>query len=1153
MNNFSFKIFLFLVFTFIFFNIKSQTLVINEVSQGPSGSKEYVELVVVGAPTCNGISTMDLRGYYIDDNNGTFASGTGTGIADGCVRFANIAFWSAIPYGTIIVIYNDADVNNSVPGNDLSIADGNCLLVIPVSNTTLLERQTTQPSTGTSAVYPTSGFVAGGNWVQISMANSDDSFQTRNALGVLVHAVSWGNNTTSNIIYFAGGTGGKVMFNANTTNTNPATQSNWSNVVVAGNETPGVPNNAANAAWINSMNNSCTALSPMMLTTSIINAGCVCNGSATVSATGAISPYTYSWSPSGGSSASATNLCAGNYTVSVTSFNGCVQTKTVAITSSSTTSVTVNSQTVCAGTAAILTATPSTAGGTFSWSPGGLTTSSVSVSPGSTTTYSVIYTLAGCSGTNNGIVTVQPLPSVTVNSATICSGQTTTLTANGATTYSWNVGSTGSSLTVSPISNTNFTVTGTTNGCTNTTVSTVSVIPLPTVTVNSPTICAGGTATLIANGGTTYVWNTGSTSNSLVVLPTSNTNFTVIGTTNGCTNTAVSNVSVTPLPSVTVNSPTICSGQTATLIANGASTYTWNNGSNNNTLSDNPTTTTNYTVIGEDLGCLNTATTSIVINPNLSLSVNAPTICLGQTTTLTCFGATSYTWSNGSVGNNITVSPLTTTSFSVLGINGTCSGSTITTVVVNPLPTLTVNSPTICSGQTATLTANGASTYTWSTGFVGNRLVISPSSNTLILVTGTNGVCSNTTSATVNVISSPVLSVNASTICVGEWATLTVSGANSYVWNNGTTTNSIIVNPLTTTTYSVIGTIGLCSDSTTVNVSVNQLPIISATSQTICSGQTTTLTAIGASSYNWNNSTFTNTLVVSPSVTTVYNVTGFSANCSSSITASVVVNTAPNVSIISDKISGCVPLCVQFTDLTTVSSGTLTSWAWDFENGVTSNLQNPLNCFDNEGSYDISLIATSSNGCSKTYLIPNMINVFPSPVAEFTSNFQETDILNPIIDFTNLSSNSNSYFWNFGNENTSTLTNPSHTYNTEGIYSTTLTATNQFGCKDIMIHDVIVKGIFTFYAPNTFTPNEDRVNDVFIPLGVGWDLEKYELNIFDRWGNNCFNTKDAGKGWDGKVNNGNEPAQIDTYTWKVNLTDVFGKNHKYIGRISIIK
>jgi gliding motility-associated-like protein len=104
-----------------------------------------------------------------------------------------------------------------------------------------------------------------------------------------------------------------------------------------------------------------------------------------------------------------------------------------------------------------------------------------------------------------------------------------------------------------------------------------------------------------------------------------------------------------------------------------------------------------------------------------------------------------------------------------------------------------------------------------------------------------------------------------------------------------------------------------------------------------------------------------------------------------------------------------------------------------------------------------------------------------------------------------------------------------------------------------MIHDVIVKGIFTFYAPNTFTPNEDRVNDVFIPLGVGWDLEKYELNIFDRWGNNCFNTKDAGKGWDGKVNNGNEPAQIDTYTWKVNLTDVFGKNHKYIGRISIIK
>jgi len=102
-----------------------------------------------------------------------------------------------------------------------------------------------------------------------------------------------------------------------------------------------------------------------------------------------------------------------------------------------------------------------------------------------------------------------------------------------------------------------------------------------------------------------------------------------------------------------------------------------------------------------------------------------------------------------------------------------------------------------------------------------------------------------------------------------------------------------------------------------------------------------------------------------------------------------------------------------------------------------------------------------------------------------------------------------------------------------------------------VIHDVIVKGIFTFYTPNTFTPNEDFINDVFLPIGVGWDPDKYQLEIFDRWGNNCFTTKVVARGWDGRANNGNKTAQIGTYTWKVELTDVFGVSHNYIGRITL--
>jgi len=1573
MYYFNIKFFISIVFTFIFFNVKSQTLIMNEVSNGPAGNQEYVEFVVVSNAvtyTCTNLTPpcIDIRGWIFDDNSGYH--GTGVGVAPGAVRFANSPIWACVPLGTIILIYNNGDRNPAIPADDLSMADGNCTIIAPL-NSTLFESNTITPG-AIACSYPAAGWTAGGNWNNTVLANTGDCARIVDLGGCEVFSVCYSGANQNNLIYFAGAGGQKVYY---FNNGNPTVQANWSSGSASpspGNQTPGAPNNAANAAYIAQFNNGCLPITQPTVTAVPVNAGCTCNGSATASTSGSIGGYTYVWydasmTPIGQTSATATALCAGVYHVISTSLIGCTATTSVTITSSSTTSVTVNSSTVCAGTSAILTATPSTAGGTFSWTPGGQTTSSISVSPGSTTTYSVTYTLAGCSGTNNGIVTVKPLPTVTVNSPTICSGQTATLTANGATTYTWNTGSTTNPLTVSPTTNTNFTVTGITNGCTNTAVSNVSVTSLPTVTVNSPVICAGQTATLTASGATSYVWNTGSTINLLTVSPSINTNFTVIGTTNGCTNTAVSNVSVTSLPTVTVNSPVICAGQTATLTAsgatsyvwntgsttnpltvsptsntnftvigitngctntaisnvvvnsnptvtvnppiicsgqsatltasgassyvwdtgastntivvsptsttnytvlgastgctstvvasltvnplptvtvnslsicigqtatitangantyvwntgsttnplivspttntnftvtgttngctntavaiisvtplpsvsvnssticagltatltaNGASTYTWSNGANNGSLSDNPLTTTNYTVTGEQLGCINTATANIVINSNLSLSVNEPTICSGQTATLTSVGAITYTWSNGAIGNSIIVTPTTTTSFTVVGNNGACFGSTVTTVFVNPLPivtvnssticssqtssltangatvylwntgstsnlisvtpssntsytvigislgctntaiadvsvtplptvvvnssticsgqtatitasgatsyswntgsllstltdapttnttytvtgaalgctstaianvsvtplptvtvtssticigqtatitasgastyvwntgslsntitdappantsytvlgsssnctnsaianvsvtplpAVTVNSSTICSGQTATLTANGASAYLWNTGATGSALVISPTVNTSFSVVGTNAGCSNTVSTIVNVVSSPSLSVNSATICEGQTTTLSVSGASSYIWNNGTTTNTAVVSPVATTIFSVVGSIGTCSTTTTVSVVVNPMPIISVPSITICAGQSATLTAVGASFYNWNTNSNLNPLVVSPNATITYSVIGTNLNCTSSTTATVFVENSPTVAFNSINIAGCAPLCSQFSDLSTVVSGTISNWNWSFGDGYSSTSQNPSHCFDNSGLYDVSLTVTSSNGCSKTYTNLDMIHVYPNPTAEFISNVEETDILNPIVDFTNLSSNANSYEWNFGSLTTSTLTNPSYTYNQEGIYSTTLTATNQYGCKDVAIHDIIVKGIFTFYAPNTFTPNEDNKNDIFLPLGVGWDSEKYQLDIFDRWGNYCFTTKQVGQGWDGKANKGSETAQIDTYTWKVDLTDVFGKNHKYIGRVTIIR
>jgi len=131
-----------LVFWLVSMNhLFGQTLIINEISNGPNGSKEYLELVVVDTAVSNCNSSVppniDIRNWIIDDNNGYHSNGvTGTGVAPGCNRFSNDPLWSSVPLGTIIVIYNDGDPNGDLPIDDLSLSDGNCLIVAPINNVT---------------------------------------------------------------------------------------------------------------------------------------------------------------------------------------------------------------------------------------------------------------------------------------------------------------------------------------------------------------------------------------------------------------------------------------------------------------------------------------------------------------------------------------------------------------------------------------------------------------------------------------------------------------------------------------------------------------------------------------------------------------------------------------------------------------------------------------------------------------------------------------------------------------------------------------------------------------------------------------------------------------------------------------------------------
>lgn len=453
-----------------------------------------------------------------------------------------------------------------------------------------------------------------------------------------------------------------------------------------------------------------------------------------------------------------------------------------------------------------------------------------------TYTVSLVATNSGGSGTYTKTITVNALPNVTVNSPTICAGQTTTLTAAGASTYSWSTGASGTSLTQSPANTTNYTVTGTsTAGCVKTATATVTVKATPTVSVNTPSICTGSSAVLTASGATTYSWSTSATTASISVSPANTATYTVTGTTNGCTQAKTATVTVNSLPTVSVASSTICSGQTATLTASGtSSSYTWNTGASGANLSVSPSGTTSYTVTGtSSAGCAKTATASVTVKTTPSVNANSTAICQGSSAVLTASGATSYNWSTSATTSTISVSPSSTATYTVTGTTNGCSGSATAVVTVNSLPSVNANASTICAGGTATLTASGASTYTWSTGANGSSITVSPSGAASYTVTGTNASgCTASYVTNVNVASAPSISVNSATICNGGNATLNASGVSTYSWSTGSNNTSVSVSPSSTTVYTVTGNSSGCSvmASNTATVIVNPLPSVALAS-----------------------------------------------------------------------------------------------------------------------------------------------------------------------------------------------------------------------------------------------------------------------------------------------------------------------------------
>jgi len=858
----------------------------------------------------------------------------------------------------------------------------------------------------------------------------------------------------------------------------------------------------------------------------------------------------YLWS-NGAITQSILVTMSGNYTVTTTDINGCSGTSPITIVTVyplPIVTITPDGPTdFCDGESVMLTSSP---GESYLWSNGQTTQSILVTMSGS---YSVTMTdINGCSGTSpNTIVTVYPLPIAIITPlgpTEFCEGGSVTLLSSPAIFYSWSNG--GNTQAISVQNSGDYTVTVTDlNGCSATSEPiTITVYPSPiaTITPNGPTdFCEGESVMLTSSPGISYLWSNGQTTQSIMVYTSGNYTVTVTNSF-GCSKTSlVTVVTVHPLPVVVItpNGPTsFCQGESVVLTSSFAMTYLWSNGQI--TQSITVTISGNYYVtVTDEFGC---SATSDPVNvtvyplPLAEITANGPlTFCEGGSVTLTSSPALTYLWSNGQTTQSILVETSGDYFVTVTDIHGCSATSDITTVTVYPVPDaiITPNGPlAFCEGGSVLLTASEGTSYLWSTGETTQSILVTTSGD--YFVTVSNGFnCSATsmiTTVTVYPLPNAIITANGPlTFCEGSSVTLSSSPAFTYLWSNGQTTQSILVETSGNYFVTVTDIHGCSATSAITTVTVLPVPDAIITPNgplTFCDGESVTLTSSPGLQYLWSTGATTQSIVVTTSG--VYFVTVSNGdNCSAtSASVTVVVNPLPLATISPE---GPVTICQGNSVTLTSSPGE--SYLWSTGETTQSIV------VETSGQYFVTV--TNMYNCSATSL-PTTIMVDPLPVAGFT--WSETGTFT--YSFVNTSVHASSYAWDFGDGQTSTAVNPTNGYANAGTYTVILTATNGCG-SDTATAVITLTQVLEFEFFNGFSPNGDGYNDYWKIPALSYYTNN-EVLIINRWGNEIWkgvNYNNQSVKWEGKNMNG-EDMPDGTYYYIINYNNTVKTGWVFIKR-----
>jgi len=631
-----------------------------------------------------------------------------------------------------------------------------------------------------------------------------------------------------------------------------------------------------------------------------------------------------------------------------------------------------------------------------------------------------------------------------------------------------------------------------------------------------------------------------------------------------------------------------------------------------------PLVTTSYSITITDVnGCIDSNSILIQVNPNPTAIFSVDTPCLGFPNNFTdqSLGLnTQWYWSFGDGGIDTAQSPshVYTADGSYLAslLVTTDSGCTDTiskVVVVDPNPQVDFNVSNVCLYDSAYFLDNTIinspgvlASWLWDLGD-GNgsaqqnpvHLYATEGNYTItLIVTSTDG-CVDTASQQLIIHPIPEANFTKQNVCEYDTAffvdasTLSAGNIVGWDWDLGDGNSTNVQNP--NNDYAshgqyqvqlIITTDSGCVDSITRQIIIHPKPTAAFTVDDICVYEPAVFSdssvvpspgVIVSWNYDFGDNTIPSTLQNPSHDYTTYDtliitqIVATDSGCLDTAWEELIIHPQPQTWFVSDTTKGCEYLPVQFSDSTTIPGGyTITGWSWDLGDNTSSTEQHPDNVYSSidlwtPGLFTITLVTTSSVGCVDTLVQLNMIEAWPVPIADFTDDPNPATILFPYITFDNLSEGGSFYYWDMGDGftyQTGSDSNYTHNYSNidTGIYIVELITENIYGCLDTAYDSVNVRGDYILFVPNTFTPNNDGLNDFFFPQGIGFrDLASLEFLIFDRWGDLIFKSENIHDKWDGRANGGRFEAQQDVYVWLILAADYKGVKHKYVGHVTLIR